>query len=151
MSALSGFNNVLIKFLDKILKWYPDLKDIKTIRSGIETLKKYNPRLVLDEFMGYIGKYYIEIFNKKEEFFTELSNLQHDPNFCTIGNADKQQSIMAKMGIFNDLWKDMPDVRKIFVWKMFGILIKAGALGSNFKEYKIILEYAAAHPELFNK
>ena len=151
MSALSGFNNVLLKFLDRTIKWYPDLKDMRTIRTGTETLKKYNPRLVLDQFMGYIGRYYIEIFNKKEEFFTELSNLHEDPNISSLDNSDQQQSVMLKMGVFKDIWSEMPEDRKQYIWKMFRALLKVGALGSTDPQYDIILKYVETNPQLFIK
>lgn len=150
MSALSGFNNVLLMFVGKIAKWYPDLKDVKNIRTGVETLKKYNPRLVLDEFMCYIGPYYFQIFNKKEQFFTDLKNLQDDPNLGVLEDEGKQ-SVMMKMGVFKDVWGGMPEDRKKYVWKMFGALLKVGALASNSDEYNIIIKYVEANPQLFEK
>lgn len=148
MSALSGFNNVLLRFIEKIVKWYPDLKDIKTIRTGVETLKKYNPRLVLDEFMCYIGPYYIQIFNKEEQFFTDLKNLYDDPNLGGLED-DGKQSVMMKMGVFKDVWDGMEEDRKKYVWKMFGALLKVGALASHDEQYKIIIQYVESNPQLF--
>lgn len=147
MSALSGFNNVLIKFLDKIIKWYPDMKDMSSIRAGIETLKKYNPRLVLDQFMGYIGRYFVQIFNKEESFFTDLRNLKNDPNIA----KNTTDSIMLKMGSFKDIWTGIDDTRKIYIWKMFGVLLRVGALASTDPQYKVILEYIQDNPHLLNK
>lgn len=152
MSALSGFNNVLLVFIEKIVKWYPDLSDLKTIKTGIETLKKYNPRLLLDQFMCYIGPYYIQILNKEEQFFTDLKNLQNDQNIQNLeeelGGGD---SIMMKMGVFKDVWDSMEDDRKKYIWKMFGALLKVGALASTDEEYKVILKYVESNPQLFEK
>lgn len=151
MSALSGFNNVLLKFIEKIVRWYPDLTDMVAIKAGVETLKKYNPRMLLDQFMGYIGPYYIKIFNKDEQFFSDLSNIQMDPNFQAIEDKGWQESVMVKMSVFKDIWSDMPEDRKKYVWKMFGALLKVGALASNEEEYKIIIKYVDANPQLFAK
>ena len=149
MSALSGFNNVLLKFISKVVTWYPDLTDMIAIKAGVETLKKYNPRLVLDQFMDYIGPYYVKIFDKNEVFFTDLNNITQDPNFTSIEDKGWQQSVMSKMGIFKEIWADMPEDRKTYVWKMFGALLKVGAVASKQEEYKVILTYVAENPQLF--
>lgn len=152
MSALSGFNNVLIKFIDKVSKWYPELKDLQTIKTGIETFKKYNPRLVLDQFMTFVGPYYVQIFNKDENFFTNLKNLEDDPHLQSIQEYNQeytQESIMNKLGVFKDVWGGMEEDRKKYVWKMFGALLKVGALASNDQEYKVIIKYIESNPQLF--
>jgi hypothetical protein len=151
MSALSGFNNVLLKFVKKIVRWYPEQTDLVAIKTGVETFKKYNPRLILDQFMGYIGPYYVKIFNKDEQFFSDLNNMQQDPNFQAIEDQGWQESVMVKMGVFKDLWHEMPDDRKKYVWKMFGALLKVGALASNEQAYEIILQYVDSNPQLFSK
>ena len=66
------------------MKWYPELGDLRLIYRGVETLKKYNPRMVLDQFLYYVGPYYLEIFNKQEQFFTDLNNLMKDPNIQDV-------------------------------------------------------------------
>jgi len=151
MSALSGFNNVLLKFVEKVAKWYPEMKDIRTIKTGVETLKKYNPRLLLDQFMTFIAPYYIQIFNKQEQFFTDLKNLQNDQNLQKLEDDLDQESIMVKMGVFKDMWDSMEDDRKKYIWKMFGALLKVGALASNNGEYDVILKYVESNPQLFEK
>ena len=148
MSALSGFNNVLLKFVEKVVKWYPELNDMKTIKTGIETFKKYNPRLLLDQFMCFIGPYYIQIFNKQEQFFTDLKNLQNDANLKDLEENIGGESIMTKMGVFKDVWDGMPEDRKKYIWKMFSALLKVGALASNNPEYDVILKYVESNPQL---
>lgn len=102
MSALTGFNNVLIRFLEKIMKWYPELGDLRLIYRGVETLKKYNPRMVLDQFLFYVGPYYLEIFNKQEQFFTDLNNLMKDPN---IQDVIKSESNIDELNPTNNIDK----------------------------------------------
>lgn len=150
MSALSGFNNVLLKFIERICKWYPELSDLNTIKVGVETLKKYNPRLILEQFMGFIGPYYVKILNKDGQFFTDINNISNDPNFKAISEEEGQESIMSKFGAFKDVWTNMTEDRKIYVWKMFSALLKVGALASTNEEYKIILKYLETNPQLFN-
>lgn len=149
MSALKGFNNVLIKFIDKVLKWYPDLSDLRTIKTGAETIGRYNPRMCLDQFMSYIGPYYVQIFNKQEQFFTDLKNFQNDTNVQKLENELGGESVMSKMAVFKDIWDEMSDERKAYVWKMFAALLKVGALASNDESYKIILKYVDTNPGLF--
>lgn len=166
MSALTGFNNVLIRFLEKVMKWYPELGDLRLIYRGVETLKKYNPRMVLDQFLFYVGPYYMEIFNKKEEFFTDLKNLMKDPNIqdamkdpTTHSNETSQMeqsdaspenvSIFQRIVVFKEVYEKMDNDRKAYVWKMFGALLKVGALASTNESYKVILDYVQEHPELF--
>lgn len=179
MSALTGFNNVLIRFLEKIMKWYPELGDLRLIYRGVETLKKYNPRMVLDQFLYYVGPYYLEIFNKQEQFFTDLNNLMKDPNIqdviksesyndksnndetkidksyddesnptITNNETNNNESIFQRIVVFKDVYERMDDERKAYVWKMFGALLKVGALASTDEAYKVILNYVQEHPEL---
>lgn len=164
MSALAGFNNVLMRFFEKVMKWYPDLSDLRLIYRGIETLKKYNPRMVLDQFLHYIGPYYVEIFNKQEEFFTDLNNIMKDPNVQNAitnnndssnnssnnSSSNNSSSVFERMVVFKQVYEQMDNERKTYVWKMFGALLKVGALASNNPDYKVILDYVQAHPELFD-
>lgn len=150
-NALSGFNNVLLKFFEQLLKWYPDVSDLKLLYRGMETLKKYNPRMVLDQFMYFAGPYYVQIFNKEESFFLDLNNIMNDPNVAQVieSEGESQDSFMQRMVIFKELFSTMTDDRKKYVWKMFGALLKVGALASTLEDYKIIISYVEENPKLF--
>lgn len=148
-NALSGFNNVLLKFFEQIMKWYPELSDIKLIYNATETMKKYTPRLILDQFMYFVGPYYVQIFNREESFFTNLDNIMKDPN---VANAiETEDSVMQKITVFKEIFETMSDDRKKYMWKMFGALLKVGALASNEAEYKVILTYVEQNPGLFKE
>lgn len=150
MSALSGFNNVLLRFIDKMGRWYPDLQDMKTIYRAIDTLKKYNPRLVLDQFMGAVSPYYVQVFNKEESFFKRLDEV--DPALVNNERIEgENETFMDKFLVFRALWENMPDDRKKYVWKMFIALLKVGSVASNNPEHQTIIKYIENHPELFEE
>ena len=150
MSALSGFNNVLLRTVDRIARWYPDLKDMKTIYRAVDTLKKYNPRLVLDQFMEAVAPYYIQVFHKEETFFKRLDEV--DPALVNNETVEgESETYMDKFLVFRTLWETMPDDRKKYIWKMFIALLKVGAVASNNPAHQQILDYVRDHPELFEE
>lgn len=148
MSYLTGFNNLLDKFLNKLVEWNPELTDISTIRTMMELLRKINPRAVLIQFMSSIGPYYVHILQENEAFLTDLNNLKQDEAFKESCEDDKNFYI-EKMISFTDKWSTYTPSRKVRFWKLIKALVKIGALASNNPDDQIILKYIKANPHVF--
>ncbi len=148
MSVLSGFNRVLEQFLTELVQTFPDLTDLRTIKTGVELLKKANPRAVLDQFMLYISPYYIQIYNKKESFFQDMKNIMDHPEMQKKGE-ETQTHYFQKIALLNDVWGDLTDHNKEIIWKYFHSLLKLGSIASKNADHKKILSYLKNNPELF--
>ena len=64
------FNDILDQFMDYLeSNFYLFRSDLVLCRSTIEFVRHSNPRLVVEQFISYVGPYKSYIFNCDEEFF----------------------------------------------------------------------------------
>lgn len=137
---LNAFVNLLVNFLEDLSLTFPELTDIRVSKNSIEMLRSINPRKILDGFMFYVAPYYKEIFNRNEDFFINIENIQKDNHFQDLPDADQKQNI-TKMLQLKGLWTQLSENSKTKIWKYFQALLKIGAQGSSFQEHKQITEY----------
>ena len=71
MSILSGFNNILINFIDDCILVFPEEDDFKVFKRGLNVLIKFNPKKILNIFKQYLVLYRQKIEEKNEDFFLE--------------------------------------------------------------------------------
>ena len=71
MSILSGFNNILINFIDDCILVFPEEDDFKVFKRGLNVLIKFNPKKILNIYKQYLVLYRKKIEEKNEEFFLE--------------------------------------------------------------------------------
>lgn len=115
------FNDILDQLFDFLENEFPFFKsDVILARSTMQFIRKGNPRLVVEQFMGYVAPYKNEIFNCDEDFF-----LNFDKNLnkteLTVDN------MLSGMRIKN-MWlaSDTTDHQKAYIWLYFQKLLKAG-------------------------
>lgn len=147
-NLLNAFVNLLCNFLDDLSMTFPELTDVRVFKNSVDMLKGYNPRKIMDSFMYYVAPYYIEIFNKNEDFFVNIENIQKDDHFLELDESEQQQNVV-KMVQLKDMWTDLSDSNKDKIWKYFKALLKIGSQTSSHEEYKCILAYLKENPHLF--
>jgi hypothetical protein len=103
MSILKAFNNHFTDFLDDVQSIFPDDPDIRKARSGLEMLKKANPRLILMVWREHIaGPYREKIQSGDLSFFLEKDyqeDLTDSNNASRILNAiERLRTPIQNMG-----------------------------------------------------
>lgn len=115
------FNDLLDQFFDYLESNFTFYKsDLILARSGMEFIRKGNPRLVVEQFMGFVSPYKNEIFKCNEDFFLNFDK-NMNPQDLTIDN------MLTGMKIKN-MWlaSDTTDHQKAYIWLYFQKLITAG-------------------------
>lgn len=115
------FNDILNQFFDFLennFKFYKS--DLILAKSGMEFIRKGNPRLVVEQFMGFVGPYKNEIFKCNEDFFLDFDKnmIQKDLTIDNMLNGMKIKNIW--------LANDTTDHQKAYIWLYFQKLISAG-------------------------
>lgn len=117
------FNDILDQFFDYLEINFPFFKsDVVLTRSTTEFVRKSNPRLVVEQFMGYVLPYQKQIFDCDEDFFL---NFQRNLDTSEL----TKDNIMSGMKI-RDMWVSdkITDNQKAHIWLYFQKLIKAGMM-----------------------
>ena len=66
-----AFNNQYQEFLEDIERLFPNEKEVKQMKHGIELLKKSNPKILIELWKVYVtDKYHKEIESGDYNFFT---------------------------------------------------------------------------------
>lgn len=115
------FNDIVDQFIDYLENNFVLFRsDIILIQSTIEFIRRSNPRLVVEQFMSYVGPYQSYIFNCDEDFF-----LDFDTNLKRIGLTPDNILFGSKI---RNIWlsSDTSDSQKAYIWMYFQKLLRAG-------------------------
>jgi hypothetical protein len=115
------FNDILDQFLDYLETNFVIFRsDLMLTRSTVDFIRRSNPRLVIEQYMNFVGPYERYIFDCDEEFF-----LNFDINLKQIGL--KSDDILFGNKIRN-IWlsEDTNDNHKAYIWLYFQKLLRAG-------------------------
>jgi hypothetical protein len=115
------FNDIVDQFIDYLENNFVLFRsDIILIQSTIEFIRRSNPRLVVEQFMSYVGPYQSYIFNCDEDFF-----LNFDTNLKRIGLTPDNILFGSKI---RNIWlsSDTSDSQKAYIWMYFQKLLRAG-------------------------
>lgn len=116
------FNDIVDQFMDYLETHFPFFRsDIILTRSTVEFVRRSNPRLVVEQFMSYVGPYENYIFNCDEDFF-----LDFDTNLKQIGLTADNILFGSKI---RNIWmsNDITDKQKAHIWMYFQKLLRAGS------------------------
>jgi hypothetical protein len=112
------FNDILDQLIDYLENnFYFFRSDLVLCRSTIEFVRHSNPRLVVEQFMSYVGPYKSYIFSCDEEFFLHT-------RVDTIVPKDSLGFVSKVRNIW--LSNDISDTQKAHVWLYFQKLLRAG-------------------------
>jgi len=115
------FNDILDQFLDYLDENFKFFKsDLILIRNTMEFIRRSNPRLVVEQYMSYVGPYKKYIFNCDEEFF-----INFDTNLKQIGLTSDNIIFGSKI---RNIWlsDSITTTQKAYIWLYFQKLLKAG-------------------------
>jgi len=113
------FNDILDQFFDFLENEFLDFKsDIILTRTGVEFLRKSNPRLVVEQFLTMVEPYRKYIFDCDELFFLNFQLLDG-----SISNENASLCLKVKKIWMSD---NINDTQKAYIWLYFQKLIKAG-------------------------
>ncbi|NDC95698.1 hypothetical protein EBZ38_02800 [bacterium] len=111
------FNDILDQFFEYLEDNFEMFKsDIILSRSGVEFIRRSNPRLVVEQFMESAIPYKKQIFDCNEDFFLNFDNFDLTHENMLFGR--KIKSIWISSDITNE--------QKAYIWLYFQKLYKAG-------------------------
>ena len=115
------FNDILDQFLDYLdgnFKFFRS--DLILIRNTMEFIRRSNPRLVVEQYMSYVGPYKKYIFDCDENFF-----INFDTNLKQIGLTSDNIIFGSKI---RNIWlsDSITTTQKAYIWLYFQKLLKAG-------------------------
>lgn len=113
------FNDILDQFLEYLETEFEDFRsDIILTRTGVDFIRRSNPRLVVEQFLTMIKDFKTKIFDCDEDFFINFNisgiNLTND-NFLL-------HQKVKKIWLCNSTTIE----QKAHIWMYFQKLIKAG-------------------------
>lgn len=113
------FLNTLDNFLDFIQDTFPEFDtDLVITKQAINMTKASNPRVVIEQFMNYIGPYTSQIENCDEGFFLDIDNIKDDIGSENLDFAIKLKKIWTSNGVTLE--------QKAKIWWYFQNLLKYG-------------------------
>jgi hypothetical protein len=122
---ITTFNNVLDSFFDFMENEFPYFRsDLILSRSIITTVRKSNPRLVVEQFLEYILPYERQIIECDEDFFLNFEkNMTLDKDNMMYGLK------LKSMWLSNQDQSEEKTIRgKAVIFHYFGKLIKIAKL-----------------------
>jgi hypothetical protein len=114
------FMNTLDNLVDFLMNTFPMFEaDIQIAKQGIRVTRMANPKMVVQEFMEYIGPYAMQIHECDESFFLDKHNLK---------NAKIKDIDMGFAEQLRDIWSSdtIQDAEKAQIWFYFQKLLKYG-------------------------
>jgi len=109
------FNAKLDEFLKDLIDCFPEMKDIKLLRSGLQLSKTMDltlPQKVFDEHIH--DEYESKILNKDERFFLD-EDYQH-----IVDTHGIDLDIVSRIKV---MWSDLGEANKTVIWKYLQVLV----------------------------
>ena len=116
MSILSGFNNIILNFIDDCILVFPEEDDFKVFKRGLNVLIKFNPKKILNIFKQYLVLYRQKIEEKNEDFF-----LENDYDIVKKYNDKEIFDIINKIKKY---WKTLNNNNKDKIWEYLVLLVQ---------------------------
>lgn len=116
------FNDILDQFFDYLETNFVFFKsDLILSKTAVEFIRKSNPRLVVEQYIGYVEPYKKYIFNCDEDFFLNFDNL----NLTNIGFSKDDLVLITKI---RSIWvsSNINDNHKAHIWLYLQKLTRAG-------------------------
>jgi hypothetical protein len=109
------FNSKLDEFLKDLTSSFPDIKDLRLVKSGLQLAKNIDIKLPQSVFDEHVAVRYEEKIVKKDEkfFLTE-----------TYEDVVKKHGIdLDVVGRIKDIWSTLGDTDKEIIWKYLQVLV----------------------------
>jgi len=115
MSALGGFCNQLIAFVEDLSESYPEEKDLAMGAQALKLMKQANPRMLHRLFIEYVNPKVQEHILIEDDVFV-LENTK------SIMNS-QFSDMMTMFWVFNKHWAAMSEANKQQIWKYLKSLV----------------------------
>jgi hypothetical protein len=109
------FNKKLQEFITELIECFPQMKELKMLRSGLQlavTMEPYLPQKVFDEHLHDV--YENSILDKDENFFLN-EDYQHI--------VDTRGIDLDIISTIKNMWKDLDTNNKEAIWKYLQVLV----------------------------
>lgn len=121
MSVPIAFNNQLDKFLDELIKTYPEDKDFPYYKRLVDQLKRVNVRKPIELFAVTVHKHVALIETRDSDFFFN--------NFGKIVNdeTENKSNQAEAFRLFDNIkkyWQEMKEDNKKIIWDYLNVLTK---------------------------
>lgn len=116
------FNNILDDLFSFLEDNFSQFKsDIILVRTATNLIRKSNPRLVVEQFVQYVGPYSDQIFACDENFF-----LNFEKNQSIRSSLDNNNLVLGMR--LRDIWmsQNITQIQKATVFLFFQKLITSG-------------------------
>ena len=122
---IESFNNKLQEFLVDLSETFPELKDIRMLKSSFVMVKNINPRLPQKVFNEHIAREFDQkIRNRDENFFLEYNYEDIVENVSKIGGVQGNAvQALDFVGQLKRVWRDLTEENKDVVWKYMTVLL----------------------------
>lgn len=88
MSSIQAFNSVMEEFLSELKETFPEEKKISVYLNSFQTMKKANPKKILELFMERAKPMSEFITQKNEQLFTQNEDIIPDVQLSKLWNDD---------------------------------------------------------------
>ena len=102
MSSVQAFATTMEEFLNELKDTFPEEKKINVYYNSFLTMKKVNPRVVVDGFMSEASKCAQKIMARDESYF-----LDSDDKFITDLNVKRWWTADLSSGTKDAIWQYM--------------------------------------------
>ena len=121
MSVAIAFNSQLDKFLDELIKTYPEDKDFSYYKRLVDQLKRLNVRKPIELFAFTIHKHIALIEKRDSDFF--FNNFTKLVSEETTDKGNQAEAFRLFENIKN-YWTEMPEDNKKVIWDYLNVLTK---------------------------
>ena len=109
MASYQAFNSMMQDFLNELIATFPEEKTLKVENTKFQTLKKANPRKIVETFMVAVTEYTEAISNKDESIL-----------------FNENIEFLKKLNIKHWWTKDLSQNTKDAIWQYLNTLIMLG-------------------------
>jgi hypothetical protein len=88
MASVQAFNSVMDEFLTELKETFPEEKKLKVYYNGFLTMKKANPKKILELFMNNASPHATAITNRDESLFSTNNEIIPDVDLSVLWTDD---------------------------------------------------------------
>jgi hypothetical protein len=129
-----AFNNQLYNLIKSLSDRFPNIKELKLALTGIETLKRFNPKKSIDFFILHGYKFRNLIMEKNEEAF---KNINYESDISTLMSTAEFEKTISHynintseykdvdiMDVISKFWHNFDNDERENIWKYLQVLME---------------------------
>ena len=124
---IESFNNKLHEFMNDLVETFPELRDLRLMKSSFIMVKSINPKLPQQIFNDHVANEFEDsIVARDEKFFMDYDYdviLQKVQQHGGDNVAKLDAHGMNIVGYLKNIWKDLSNDNKDVIWKYLAVLL----------------------------